>query len=52
MTDKVNATDATTKVSATVAMEAKAWGTDAALELTNVKGPLKCSLIAVSKKGE
>lgn len=52
MTDKVSGTDATTKVSATVAMEAKAWGTETALELKNVKGPLKCSLIAVSKNGD
>lgn len=33
-------------------MEAKAWGTHAVLELKNVKGPEKCSLIAVGKNGE
>ncbi|WP_149181491.1 zf-HC2 domain-containing protein [Streptomyces sp. TRM49041] len=52
LTEKVTATDATTKVSATVGMEAKGWGTDAMLELKNVKGPLKCRLVAVSKTGE
>ncbi|MFD5447158.1 anti-sigma factor family protein [Streptomyces sp. NPDC127100] len=50
--DRVTATDPTTKVSATVALEKKAWGTDAVLELKNVKGPEKCSLIAVGKNGE
>ena len=33
-------------------MEPKAWGTHTVLELKNVKGPQKCSLIAVSKTGE
>ncbi len=33
-------------------MEKKAWGTHSVLELKNVKGPLKCSLIAVGKNGE
>ncbi|MFE9765734.1 zf-HC2 domain-containing protein [Streptomyces sp. NPDC005808] len=52
MTDKVTATDASTKVTAVVAMEPKAWGTYAVLELKNVSGPEKCSLIAVGKNGE
>ncbi|MFJ8074644.1 zf-HC2 domain-containing protein [Streptomyces sp. NPDC096176] len=52
MEEKVQATDATTKVSAVVGMEKKGWGTHAVLELKNVKGPLKCNLIAVSKTGE
>ncbi|WP_409239296.1 zf-HC2 domain-containing protein [Streptomyces sp. PA5.6] len=52
MDEKVRATDPKTKVSATVGTEAKAWGTHAVLELKNVKGPLKCSLIAVGKDGE
>ncbi|MDN3293659.1 zf-HC2 domain-containing protein [Streptomyces ficellus] len=52
MDEKASATDATTKVSATVGMEKKGWGTHAVLELKNVKGPLKCNLIAVSKSGE
>ncbi|MCX4908306.1 anti-sigma factor [Streptomyces sp. NBC_00878] len=52
MTEKVEATDASTKVTATVGIESKAWGTHSVLELKNVKGPEKCSLIAVGKNGE
>lgn len=51
MAEQLRATDATTKVSATIGLEPKAWGTHAMLELKNVKGPLKCSLIAVGKNG-
>ncbi|MBQ1108060.1 anti-sigma factor [Streptomyces sp. 404i] len=52
MTEKVSATDPTTRVGATVAMEEKTWGTHTVLELKNVKGPQKCKLIAVSRTGE
>ncbi|MFI8187200.1 anti-sigma factor family protein [Streptomyces sp. NPDC085946] len=52
MTDKVSATDPDTKVTATIALQEKPYGTDAVLELKNVKGPEKCSLIAVGKNGE
>ncbi|MFJ8142038.1 anti-sigma factor family protein [Streptomyces sp. NPDC096013] len=52
LSDKVTATDASTKVTATVAMSKKNWGTLGVVELKNVKGPLKCSLIAVGKNGE
>ncbi|NEB04815.1 zf-HC2 domain-containing protein [Streptomyces sp. SID13726] len=52
MPDKVSATDSSTGVSATVAMQEKDWGTSLGLELKGVKGPLKCSLIAVSSNGE
>ncbi|MFD4505041.1 anti-sigma factor family protein [Streptomyces sp. NPDC058457] len=52
MTDKKSATDPTTHVSATVAVEKKDWGTHAVLQLKNVTGPKKCSLIAVGKNGE
>ncbi|WP_411079359.1 zf-HC2 domain-containing protein [Streptomyces sp. cmx-18-6] len=52
MTEKVTATDPTTRVGATVGMEEKAWGTHTVLELKNVKGPQKCTLIAVSKTGD
>lgn len=51
MEEKTRATDPATKVSATVGTEKKAWGTHAVLELKNVKGPLKCSLVAVGKDG-
>jgi len=52
MSDKVTATDPSTAVTGTVAMAQKGWGTSAVLELKNVKGPEKCSLIAVGKNGE
>ncbi|MET8681519.1 zf-HC2 domain-containing protein [Streptomyces sp. NPDC004647] len=52
MEDKVRATDQASKVAATVGTEKKDWGTHTVLELKNVKGPLKCNLIAVSKTGE
>ncbi|MFD3945772.1 zf-HC2 domain-containing protein [Streptomyces sp. NPDC058579] len=52
MEEKLQATDPTTKVSATVGLEKKGWGTHTVLELKNVKGPLKCRLVAVSKTGE
>ncbi|WP_405576311.1 zf-HC2 domain-containing protein [Streptomyces sp. NBC_01092] len=48
---KVEATDPVSRVTATVGTEEKVWGTHAVLELKNVKGPLRCSLIAVSKSG-
>ncbi len=52
MDDKVRATDPATKVSATVATEPRAWGTSTVLELKNLKGPEKCSLIAVGRNGD
>ncbi|MFR9797267.1 anti-sigma factor family protein [Streptomyces sp. MS06] len=52
MTDKASATDPATHASATVGMARKDWGTQAVLELKNVKGPLRCSLVAVGKNGE
>ncbi|MFI1362643.1 anti-sigma factor family protein [Streptomyces griseochromogenes] len=50
--DKISGTDSTTGASATVAMGEKDWGTSAVLQLKGVKGPLKCSLIAVGKHGD
>lgn len=52
MSDKKTATDPATHVTATVALEKKDWGTHAVLQLKNVAGPKKCSLIAVGKNGE
>ncbi|MBC9725522.1 zf-HC2 domain-containing protein [Streptomyces sp. TRM68367] len=52
MTEKVSATDPNSGVSATVAVEPNPHGSNAVLELKNVKGPLKCSLIGVGKNGE
>ncbi|MFJ5030840.1 anti-sigma factor family protein [Streptomyces sp. NPDC088560] len=52
MADKQSATDASSGASATIGTEQKDWGTQAVLELKNVKGPLKCSLVAVAKNGQ
>ncbi|MFH0518753.1 anti-sigma factor family protein [Streptomyces sp. M41] len=52
METKASGSDPGSGVSATVAMSEKLWGTETALELKGVKGPLKCSLIFVSKDGE
>ncbi|MDQ8705777.1 zf-HC2 domain-containing protein [Streptomyces sp. LHD-70] len=52
MTEKVAATDRVTDVTATVGTEKKPWGTHTVLELKNVKGPLKCTLVAVGRNGE
>ncbi|WP_432133301.1 MULTISPECIES: anti-sigma factor family protein [unclassified Streptomyces] len=52
MPDKVTGTDPSTQVSGTVATAPKAWGTEVVLELKNVKGPERCSVIAVGKNGE
>ncbi|MCI3931018.1 anti-sigma factor family protein [Streptomyces sp. AN091965] len=52
MEEKKSATDPKTEVTATVGTERKAWGTHTVLELKNVKGPLKCSLVAVGKDGK
>ncbi|CAM5339506.1 hypothetical protein SANTM175S_06871 [Streptomyces antimycoticus] len=38
-------------MNAAVALQDKMWGTDAVLRLKNLKGPLDCSLIAISKDG-
>lgn len=49
---KVSGTDSSTGVTATVALSQKLWGTETAVEVKGVKGPLKCSMIFVSKGGE
>ncbi|MGV9264233.1 anti-sigma factor family protein [Kitasatospora sp. NPDC003701] len=46
-----SATDARTGAVATVALEDKKWGTHVALRLGNVQGPLRCSLVAVTRSG-
>ncbi|MFD8864665.1 zf-HC2 domain-containing protein [Streptomyces sp. NPDC059590] len=48
---KSAAVDPTTKVDATVSLQAKGWGTSVALKLGNVKGPKACDLVAVGKDG-
>ena len=47
-----SATDSHTGVTGTVGLLAKTWGTYVSLDLGNVRGPLECQLIAVSKTGQ
>jgi len=44
-------TDPVTHVRARIATEPRAWGTHAALELSTIKGPLTCKLVAIPKSG-
>jgi hypothetical protein len=47
-----SATDPGTGVAGTVGLAAKAWGTRVTLDLSKVRGPLECELVAVSRTGE
>ena len=47
-----SATDPRTGVAGTVGLVAKAWGTQVTLDLSKVRGPAECELIAVSKAGQ
>ena len=44
-----SATDAATGAAGTVGLVSKPWGTQVTMDLSNVRGPLECQLIAVSK---
>jgi hypothetical protein len=44
--------DAATGVAGTVGLVAKAWGTQVTLNLSKVRGPLECQLVAISRTGE
>jgi hypothetical protein len=46
-----SATDPRTGVVGTIAMESRGWGTNVALDLGNVHGPLTCRLVAVARTG-
>src|SRR6516162_3892510 len=47
-----SATDPGTGVAGTVGLVAKAWGTQVTLDLSSVRGPAECELVAVSRNGE
>lgn len=47
-----SAIDPGTGSSGTVGLVAKAWGTQVTLDLSKVRGPAECELIAVSRTGE
>lgn len=49
--ERHSATDPASGVHATVALMSLGWGTHVALEIGNVKGPLECELVAISKTG-
>jgi hypothetical protein len=49
--ERRSATDPTTRVAGTVALETKGWGTHVALDLSSVRGPLVCRLVAVTRSG-
>jgi hypothetical protein len=46
------ATDPRTGVTGTVGLVAKPWGTQVTLDLSKIRGPLECELIAVSATGQ
>jgi hypothetical protein len=47
-----SATDALTGVTGTVGLVSKPWGTQVTMDLSKVRGPLECELVAVSTTGE
>jgi hypothetical protein len=46
-----SATDAATGATGTVGLVSKPWGTQVTMDLSNVRGPLECQLIAVAQNG-
>ena len=46
------ATNAATGVHGTVGLVSKPWGTQVTFDLSRIRGPLECQLIAVSKTGQ
>ena len=47
-----SATAPGTGINGTVGLVAKAWGTQVTLDLSKIRGPLECELVAVAKTGE
>ena len=47
-----SATDAATGAAGTVGLVSKPWGTQVTMDLSNVRGPLECQLVAVAQNGE
>ncbi|NVI91543.1 anti-sigma factor [Actinomadura sp. BRA 177] len=48
---RTSATDDGTGLTGTVAMQQKAWGSRIAMQLSKVRGPLQCELVAVDRRG-
>lgn len=51
MGERHTAADPATGVDAVVGIEQREWGTHIAIELSGLRGPLKCDLVAVGKDG-
>ncbi len=47
-----SATNPVTGITGTVSLVTKAWGTEITLDLSKLRGPLECELVAVSKTGQ
>ncbi len=47
-----SATDPRTGLAGTVGLVAEKWGTQVTLDMSKIRGPLECELVAVSKTGE
>jgi hypothetical protein len=50
--ERHSAADPATGVAGTVGLLAKPWGTQVTLDLSRVRGPLECELVAVSRNAE
>ena len=50
--ERHSAADPATGMAGTVGLVSKAWGTQVTLDLSKVRGPLDCELVAVSRNGE
>jgi anti-sigma factor RsiW len=50
--EKLHAVSQSTGAEATVQVEEKRWGSQVTLEITHVKGPVACRLLAISKEGQ
>ncbi len=48
----LSGTDPLSGADGTITMESTSWGTRIGLELANVRGPLECELVAVTRSGE
>ena len=50
--DEFRATDPVSRIDAKVWLDSKKWGTEVTLSIGNVRGPLECRLVAVSRSGQ
>ncbi len=50
--EQFQSTNSTSGVKAKLGLQPKLWGTQVAMELSGVRGPLKCQLVAVSRDGQ